>query len=102
MAETIIVVVEQREGKLNRVSWETLAAGQALAKETGWSLEAAVLGSNISALGNELAAKNLARVYVLDSPRLAPYTPDVFTAALRDFLAAHQPHVVLMPHTYQV
>ena len=29
MAETILVVVEQRQGKLNRISWETLAAAQA-------------------------------------------------------------------------
>ncbi len=41
---TILVVVEQREGKLNRVSWETIAAGQAIAAETGWILEAAVAG----------------------------------------------------------
>src|SRR5438876_826285 len=45
MADTILVVVEQREGKLNRVSWETLTAGQALAAETGWPLEAAIVGS---------------------------------------------------------
>ena len=32
MAETILVVAEQREGKLNRVSFETLAGAQALAK----------------------------------------------------------------------
>ncbi len=42
MADMILVVVEQREGRLNRVSWETLTAGQALAAETGWPLEAAI------------------------------------------------------------
>jgi len=46
MADAILVVVEQREGKLNRVSWETLVAGQVLAKETGWSLEAAIPWAN--------------------------------------------------------
>src|SRR5579883_2793102 len=35
MSDTILVVVEQREGKLNRVSWETIAAGQAIAADTG-------------------------------------------------------------------
>ena len=44
MAENILVIVEQREGKLNRVSWETIAAGQAIAALTGWTLEAAVVG----------------------------------------------------------
>ena len=48
MADSILVIVEQREGKLNRVSWETLTAGQALAAETGWTLEAAVVGSELA------------------------------------------------------
>ena len=56
MADKILVVVEQREGKLNRVSWETVAAGQALAAETGWTLEAAVVGGrqidNLPIAGN--------------------------------------------------
>ena len=47
MPESILVVVEQREGKLNRVSWETLAAGQAIATETGWALEAAVVRAQV-------------------------------------------------------
>ena len=50
MADTILVVVEQREGKLNRVSWETIAAGQAIAAQTGWTLEAAVVGSGVAAI----------------------------------------------------
>jgi len=32
--DTILVVVEQREGKLNRVSWETITAGQTIAAQT--------------------------------------------------------------------
>jgi electron transfer flavoprotein alpha subunit len=90
MSDTILVVVEQREGKLNRVSWETLTAGQALAAETGWTLEAAVVGSSIANFANEV------------SPKLEPYTPDAFSAGLKQFIEAKQPRLVLMPHTYQV
>ncbi len=64
---TILVVVEQREGKLNRVSWETLTAGQALAAETGWTLEAAVVGSGASGIANEVAGKKVAKVYDIES-----------------------------------
>jgi electron transfer flavoprotein alpha subunit len=99
---TILVVVEQREGKLNRVSWETLTAGQALAAETGWTLEAAVVGSGVGSFANEVAAKKLAKVYAIESPKLEPYTPDAFVAALKQFLASHPAKLVLMPHTYQV
>ncbi len=102
MPDTILVVAEQREGKLSRVSWETVTAGQSLAAETGWSLEAAVIGSSIANFANEVARKKVAKVYALESPKLEPYTPDAFVAALQQFIAAKQPKLVLMPHTYQV
>ena len=102
MPESILVIVEQREGKLNRVSWETLTAGQALAADTGWTLEAAVAGSGVTNLANEIAGKKVAKVYAVESKKLDPYTPDAFSAALQQFIASKQPRLVLMPHTYQV
>jgi len=102
MPENILVVFEQREGKLNRVSWETLTGGQAIAADTGWTLEAAVVGANAQAIAAEVAGKKVAKVYAIESPKLDPYTPDAFAAALKQFLAAKQAKLVLMPHTYQV
>jgi electron transfer flavoprotein alpha subunit len=100
--DTIVVIVEQREGKLNRVSWETLTAGQALAAETGWTLEAAVVGAGVGSIATEVAGKKVAKVHAIESAKLAPYTPDAFAAGLKQFLSARQPKLVLMPHTYQV
>ncbi len=102
MPDTILVVLEQREGKLNRVSWETLTAGQALAAETGWTLQAAVVGNSVGALASEVAAKKLSKVYAIQSAKLDPYTPDAFAAGLKQFIESNQPKLVLMPHTYQV
>jgi electron transfer flavoprotein alpha subunit len=102
MSDTILVIVEQREGKLNRVSWETLTAAQGLAAETGWSLEAAVAGSGVASLANEIAGKKVAKVYAIESPKLEPYTADAFAAGLKQVIASKSPKLVLMPHTYQV
>jgi electron transfer flavoprotein alpha subunit len=102
MPDTILVVVEQREGKLNRVSWETLTAGQAIAAETGWPLEAAVVGGSVGAFASEVAGKKVAKVYAVENAKLDPYTPDAFVAALKQFISTKQPKLVLMPHTYQV
>ncbi len=102
MAETILIVVEQREGKLNRVSWETITGAQAIAAQTGWTIEAAVVGNGIAGIAAEVAAKSVAKVYALESPKLAAYTPDGFASALKQFIAQRQPKLVLMPHTYQV
>ena len=102
MADTILVVAEQREGKLNRVSYETLTGAQAIAANTGWALEAALLGSGVSSIAAELANVKVAKVYDIESSLLEPYTPDGFVAALKQFIEQKQPKLVLMPHTYQV
>jgi electron transfer flavoprotein alpha subunit len=100
--QTILVVAEQREGKLNRVSFETIAAAQAIAKDTGWQVEAVLPGNNVMALANELAQKAVARVYALQAPSLTVYTSDAYVEALKQFIAEKQPALVLFPHTYQV
>ncbi len=102
MADTILVVVEQREGKLNRVSWETLRGAQLIAAETGWTLEVAVVGAGVAGIAAEVAGKKVAKVYAIESAKLEPYTPDGFAAALKHFLETRKPKLVLMPHTYQV
>ena len=93
--DTILVVVEQREGKLNRVSWETLTGAQAVAAQTGWTVEAAVVGDNIGAIAGEVAAKKVAKVYAIESEKLARYTPDGFAAALKAVHRQRQPKLVL-------
>ena len=102
MADTILIIVEQREGKLNRVSWETVAAAQAIAAETGATIEAAVFGDSIGSIAQEVAGKKLAKVYAIESPKLGKYEPDGVVAALKDFIQQKKPTLVLMPHTYQV
>src|SRR5438105_15954606 len=101
MADTILVVVEQREGKLNRVSWETLTAGQALAAETGWPLDAAIVGSVVGSLADAVASKKVGKVHDIEWAKLEPYTADAFAGGLKQFLKSIQPKLVLMPHPYQ-
>jgi len=98
----ILVIIEQREGKLNRVSYETITAAQAIGAEMNWPIEAVVLGKGVASIASEIAAKKIQRVYDLESDKLEPYTPDSYVAALKQFISEKQPKLVLMPHTYQV
>jgi electron transfer flavoprotein alpha subunit len=103
MADTILVLAEQREGKLNRVSFETIRGAQQLAAETGWALEIGVLGgSGIANIAQELAKVKAAKVYAIECATCAQYTPDAYATALKQFIEQKQPKLVLMPHTYQV
>ena len=98
----VLVVMEQRGGAWNRMSWETLAAGQQLAAQTGGAVSAAVAGNNLGALAAELASKKLDKVYAVDHQLLGAYTADGYTAALEQLVRKIAPSIVLFPHTYQV
>jgi electron transfer flavoprotein alpha subunit len=99
---SVLAVLEQRGGQWNRMSFETLAAAQQLAKELGQPVSAAVLGQGIEGLAGELTSKALKKVYAVDHSLLAEYTPDAFSVALRQLTDRLKPSVVLFPHTYQV
>ncbi len=98
----ILVVMEQTGGAWHKMSWETLAGGQALGQSRGEPVAAVVLGSGIGSLAAEAATKALDKVYALDDASLAQYTADGYTAALAELIREVQPSLVLFPHTYQV
>jgi electron transfer flavoprotein alpha subunit len=99
---SILAILEQRGGAWHRMSWETLAAAQQLGAELQLPVSAAVVGDNVAAPAGELAGKKLERVHAVEHALLKDYTPDGYSAALRQLIAAVKPRVVLFPHTYQV
>ena len=102
MSDAILAVTEQQDGKLNRMSWEALAAAQRIGDELSKPVEALVLGEGVRAIADEVAASKLACVRLIEDPSLKEYTPDAYCLALREIIAAEKPYLVLLPHTYQV
>src|SRR4029434_1866680 len=98
----ILVITEQRQGKWNNTSFETLAAAQQIASAASGSVTAAVVGKNLDALAAELAAKKISEVLQVEHDLLENYTPDGFCVALKQVVEATKPDLVLFPHTYQV
>ncbi|MCU1238895.1 MAG: electron transfer flavoprotein alpha subunit [Candidatus Solibacter sp.] len=99
---SILVIMEQRGGQWNRMSFETLAAAQQLAGELNTTASAAILGAGIDSLAAELAKYQLDKVYTVAHDLLQEYTPDAWSSALRQLVAQAKPDYVLFPHTYQV
>jgi electron transfer flavoprotein alpha subunit len=93
----ILVIAEQRGGKLNRATWETLAAAQPL----GQPIVILVPGGGVSAVAGELTAAQVQEVVTLEDAVLDTYTPDGYTAALEQAIAQLSPSLVFLPHTYQ-
>jgi electron transfer flavoprotein alpha subunit len=98
----ILVVTEQRQGKWNNASFETLVAAQQIAKDTSSAVSALVTGKEVSSFADELAAKNVAEVLRVKHDLLEAYTPDGFCIALKQVIESAKPDLVLFPHTYQV
>jgi electron transfer flavoprotein alpha subunit len=95
----ILVIAEQREGKLNRATWEAIAAAQQLAGTM--PITVAVLGASTGSIAQELAAASVAEVLVAENAALDPYTPDAYSAACRAVIESVSPTFVLFAHTYQ-
>ena len=78
----ILVIAEQRDGRLNRATWETIAGAQQLAGQTGAPIAVLVPGANAGGAAKELAAAQVREILTLEHAALEPYTPDGYTAAL--------------------
>lgn len=98
----ILVITEQRQGKWNNASFETLVAAQQIAAATSSPLSAVVIGKGVVALAEELAAKSVAEVLLVEHDLVEAYTPDGYCVALSQVIGAAKPDLVLFPHTYQV
>ncbi|MGB2715179.1 MAG: electron transfer flavoprotein subunit alpha/FixB family protein [Vicinamibacterales bacterium] len=94
---SVLVIAEQRDGKLNRATWEAVAAAQ----QVQGGVLIAVLGSGVEALATELAAAATSGVIVVDDPQLAHYTADAYVQALEHLIKAETPSHAFLPHTYQ-
>ena len=93
----VLVIAEQRDGKLNRATWETIAAAQ----QAGAPVKVVVPGSSVAAVTAEVAGADVAEVIALESAALAEYTADGYVMALADMIQAEQASLVFLPHTYQ-
>ena len=98
----VLVVMEQRAGVWNKMSFEALAAGQQLAAKLGVGLSAAVVGDGLQALGGWASSGKVDAAYAVEHPLLKEYTADGYVAALEQLVKKVSPAYVVFPHTYQV
>src|SRR5690349_6089807 len=92
-----LVVGEQRGGKLNRATWEAVAAAQS----AGGPVKVVVLGGGADSAAAEIAGADVTEVLVVDPAALADYTADGYVLALAALIEQEKPSAVFFPHTYQ-
>ena len=93
----ILVIAEQRDGRLNRASWEAIAAAQLM----GAPVRILLPGRGVGAAAAELAVAEAEEVVALEHEALAAYTADGYVQALAAAITAASPSHVLFAHTYE-
>jgi len=102
MSNGILVFIENKGGTANRSSFEAIAAAQTFGSQLQQPVNAVVLGADASALAQEIAGYDIARVITVNDPKLAEYTPDAYADALEQVVKQVDPNLVFLTHTYQV
>ena len=98
----IFVVIEERQGRIGRISWEAVAAASVLARQTSAKVNAIVIGAQTEQFAAETAKRISGKVIRIEHSLLASYTCDGFSLALEQFIRAESPEFLVFPHTYQV
>jgi electron transfer flavoprotein alpha subunit len=99
---SILVFIEHKDGVLNKVSLEAIAAAQNIAKDLGLKVSALIPCDKDCDLAGDIAQYNLEKVIVAKNPKLNIYTPDAYADAWEEIIKRENPQYVVMAHTYQV
>lgn len=94
MANEVLVLAEQREGSLKKISLELLSIGAELAEKTGGDLTAVVIGNGVEVLAKTLGEGGAKKVYVAEISDKY-YNTEIYTAALTDLIKQIEPAIVL-------
>jgi len=97
---SVLVFLEAKNGEVSRISWEALAAANALATGLNLPLDAAFVGDPASPVAIQGDAPRT--LYAIGDPLLQAYTADGYTETYRQLIDQVKPAYVVFPHTYQV
>ncbi|MFZ5597272.1 MAG: electron transfer flavoprotein subunit alpha/FixB family protein [Bacillota bacterium] len=96
MAKGIWVYVEQRDGKIKKVTYELLSAGRKVADALGEELCAVLPGKGVAGMAAALGEYGADKVFVLESDALEKYTTDAYANAVADLAKKNEPSAILM------
>lgn len=99
MPNNILVIAEERDGHLRKVSFELVTVAKEMAQGLGGAIEAVVIGANTGSAADEMAKSGASRVYHADDPALQSFAPEVYATVLADLVRKTQPALVLFGAT---
>jgi len=96
-----MVIAEQRDGEIRKVSYEVVSEGKRLADKLGQKVIAVLLGQNIKAKAASLSQYGADKIIVADDARLASYTPGAYASVIAQVVKANDPATLLLGASVQ-
>ncbi len=93
----VLVIAEHLQGNFTDATYEALAVARTVAGQTGGTVEAALVGADVTGLAGELGGAD--RILVADHSGLAEFVPTAHAAAFAEIVNETEPQIVLVPYT---
>jgi electron transfer flavoprotein alpha subunit len=89
------IFAEQKDGRIQSITYELLGEGRKLADQLGMKLCAVLLGHRMTERTTELIQRGADRVHLVDAPELACFQDEPYAAVLIDLIRRHKPAIML-------
>lgn len=99
MSKHVFVFAEQRDGLIQKVSYELIGKARALADDLGQNVIAVLLGDRIGDKAQNLIASGADECIVVEDPVLGEYMTEPYTKALYAIVKERDPEIVLFGAT---
>ena len=93
----ILVVLEDNQGSLHRLSREAVAGAQKL----GGLVTALAIGKNAGSLASELSSYELEDILTVEHDLLSSYSADGYSEVVTQVIKSTSPKTIVVGHTYQ-
>ncbi|MFC1588212.1 electron transfer flavoprotein subunit alpha/FixB family protein [Planctomycetota bacterium] len=95
----VLVIAEQRDGKLKKASFEATSVGKKLAGKKGCDLCAVVIGQGVAESAPELAKYGADKIFVVEHGDFDKYSTEGYGQAALKAIEACDPEVIMLPAT---
>ncbi|MBI9100940.1 MAG: electron transfer flavoprotein subunit alpha/FixB family protein [Spirochaetales bacterium] len=94
-ANSVMVFIQQEDGKIADVSLELVCKARDLANKLGVEVTAAIFGKSVAKAAGELIPYGVDEVFYVEDERLLHYTPVPYTKLMIQTIKDREPQIVL-------
>jgi len=91
----IWVFIEQKNGKIQSISYELLGKAQELAQKLGCEVSGVAIGNNLDGQLDELIWQGADNIYLVQAPEIANFQDEPYTNILVELIKKYKPEILL-------